>query len=358
MKAIASLTWLLLSFGLIDTAGAVDDRCCANLPPQTTAAVARYENQSALNAWRALRRERGRKDPVFSGPDMYTPLLFAHRGGGLETVESTERGFRYALEVGGADVLELDVQITRDGRFVVWHGPRLDNVFILGVDSDSEKRPPGRRHIYDFDWRELDGRAWVANPCSKDLSDVPRQRDRRLLLLSDFLRLFKDAPLNIEMKGTFKMALGGREGLQDNVAAFRKILLDASHRPTIIIASVSKEILSAFRTIDGDHFPTNFTFWEQIKLKVSKTVPKRRVLETSYWKILSGQKIIQKMHRSNSATYVFITGFGPIEALDCNIEEAGIIELLSRGVDGIMTDRPRTVRQIMHQWLQKEMGNP
>jgi len=358
MKAIACWTWLLMSFGIIDAALAVDERCCASSPLQATAAIAQYENHSALKAWHALRRERGRKDPVFGGPDMYAPLLFAHRGGVLETVESTERGFRYALEVAGADVLELDVQITRDGRFVVWHGPGLDNVFILGVDSNPEKRPPGRRNIYDFDWSELDRRAWVADPCSKELSDVPRQQDRQLLLLTDFLRLFDTAPLNIEMKGTFKMALGGRQGLEENVAAFRKILIDASPRPTIIVASASKEILSAFRIIDGDHFPTNLTFWEQVKLKVSKTAQKRRGLETSYWKVLSGRKTIQKMHRSNSATYVFITGFGPIEALDCDLKETSIIELLSRGVDGIMTDRPRAVREIMHQWLQKEMGTP
>jgi len=358
MKAFACCIWLLLPFGLVDMAMAVDNRCCPNSAPLTTKTVTRAENQNAINAWRAVRRERGRRDPVFRGPDMYAPLLFAHRGGVLETVESTERGFRYALEVAGADVIELDVQITRDGRFVVWHGPGLDNVFILGVDSDPEKRPPGRRNIYDFDWSELDRRAWVADPCSKELSDVPQEQDRRLLLLSDFLRLFKIAPLNIEMKGTFKMALGGRDGLPENVAAFRKILLDAPPRPSIIVASASKEILSAFRTIDGDHFPTNLTFWEQVKLKVSKTAPKRRVLETSYWKVLSGRKTIQKMHRSNSATYVFITGFGPIEALDCELKETSIIELLSRGVDGIMTDRPRAVRKIMHQWLQKEIGTP
>jgi len=358
MKAFACWIWLLLLFGLTDMAMAADNRCCRNSSPRTSKTVTSAENQNALRAWRALRRERGQRDPVFTGANMYTPLLFAHRGGVLETTESTARGFRYALEVAGADVLELDVQITRDGRFVVWHGPSLDNVLILGVDSNPENRPPGRRNIYDFDWGELDGRAWVADPCTNTLSGVPRQKDRQLLLLSDFLKIFATAPLNIEMKGTFKMALGGREGLQENVAAFRKILLDAAHRPTIIIASASKEILSAFRTIDSDHFPTNLTFWEQINLKVSKTLPKQRVLETSYWKIMSGQEIIEKMHRFNSATYVFITGFGPIEPLDCDLKETSIIELLSRGVDGIMTDRPRAVREIMHQWLQEEMRSP
>jgi len=60
-----------------------------------------------------------RIDPIFK---LKTPILFAHRGGVLEAPESTARAFRYALDVAKADVLELDVQMTRDGRFVVWHG--------------------------------------------------------------------------------------------------------------------------------------------------------------------------------------------------------------------------------------------
>jgi len=53
-----------------------------------------------------------RIDPVFK---LKTPILFAHRGGVLEAPESTVRAFRYALDVAKAEVLELDVQMTRTG---------------------------------------------------------------------------------------------------------------------------------------------------------------------------------------------------------------------------------------------------
>jgi glycerophosphoryl diester phosphodiesterase len=312
-------------------------------------------NRTAIKEFRELRRRIGRTDLIFKGKDIYAPLLFAHRGGVWETPESTLRGFRYALEEAGADVLELDVQLTRDGRFVVWHGPELKNVFIIGVDPDPNKRPPGRRCIYEFDWCELNGKAWVADPCSKDLTEVLRSPDRGLLLLKDFLEIFKPAPLNIEMKGSFKMALGGRIGLAENVTAFRNLLMDAGYQQNVVVASADYDIIDAFRAINNDRFPTNLSFFEQVKLWVSqpKKSKKKRALETSYIKPFSGSGMIHKMRQLNWPTYVFITRFGPIKALDCPVCERSIREILDRGVDGIMTDRPKAIREIMHQWLKQ-----
>jgi glycerophosphoryl diester phosphodiesterase len=102
-----------------------------------------------------------RKDPIF---ELKTPLLFAHRGGALEVPESTVMGFNHALNEAKADVLELDVQLTCDGEFVVWHGPRLDNVRIEGENNCPAERPRERRKIYHYNWNELNKKAWVANP--------------------------------------------------------------------------------------------------------------------------------------------------------------------------------------------------
>ena len=54
------------------------------------------------------------------------PLLIAHRGGSALAPENTLLAFRQALEWWRADVLELDVQPTRDGEVVVIHDPTLD----------------------------------------------------------------------------------------------------------------------------------------------------------------------------------------------------------------------------------------
>jgi len=56
---------------------------------------------------------------------MIAPLFAAHRGGALLWPENSPLAFRNALALG-ADFLELDVHLTRDGEVVVIHDPTLD----------------------------------------------------------------------------------------------------------------------------------------------------------------------------------------------------------------------------------------
>jgi len=53
------------------------------------------------------------------------PLVIAHRGDSAHRPENTLASFASALEVG-ATVVELDVQLTVDGRVIVLHDPTLD----------------------------------------------------------------------------------------------------------------------------------------------------------------------------------------------------------------------------------------
>lgn len=69
------------------------------------------------------------------------PLVVAHRGASTECPENTMPAFRRAIELG-ADVIELDVQRTSDGRLVVFHDMTLDRttnghgpVFAAGFDE-------------------------------------------------------------------------------------------------------------------------------------------------------------------------------------------------------------------------------
>lgn len=63
-----------------------------------------------------------------AGPDLAqhpTPLVAAHRGGALLWPENSLLAFRSAVALG-ADYLELDVHVTKDGEVVVIHDPTLD----------------------------------------------------------------------------------------------------------------------------------------------------------------------------------------------------------------------------------------
>ena len=53
------------------------------------------------------------------------PLVIAHRGDSARRPENTLASFASALEVG-AEIVELDVHLTRDGEVVVIHDPTVD----------------------------------------------------------------------------------------------------------------------------------------------------------------------------------------------------------------------------------------
>ncbi len=74
-----------------------------------------------------------------------TPRVVAHRG--LHTgaaVENTMAAFELAL-AAGAEMIELDVRRTRDGRLAILHDPGRDGVALADCDTDEFARRTGLR---------------------------------------------------------------------------------------------------------------------------------------------------------------------------------------------------------------------
>ncbi|HEV8550781.1 MAG TPA: glycerophosphodiester phosphodiesterase family protein, partial [Polyangiaceae bacterium] len=61
-------------------------------------------------------------NPDHGASDQPMTLVYAHRGAAAEEPENTLASFRRALELG-ADALETDVHLTRDGEIVAIHDP-------------------------------------------------------------------------------------------------------------------------------------------------------------------------------------------------------------------------------------------
>ena len=112
-------------------------------------------------------------------------ILIAHRGASAVAPESTRAAIREAARAG-ADMVELDVQMTRDGRLVVFHDERLERT------TNGRGRVGGTRYAQ---LARLDAGAWFH----------PRFAGERILLVSQALRL---APtrmgINFELKRTPK----------------------------------------------------------------------------------------------------------------------------------------------------------
>ena len=103
------------------------------------------------------------------------PLLYAHRGASALAPENTMAAFSQAL-TDGADGVELDVRLTKDGDVVVMHDPDLKRVAHADVEV---------RH------------ATLAEVQAHDLG-----RGERAPLLRDVIELVtgRDRLLNIELK--------------------------------------------------------------------------------------------------------------------------------------------------------------
>ena len=97
------------------------------------------------------------EDPILGLP---IPVIFAHRGGAGEAPESTIEGFLHGLN-HGADVLEIDVQLTRDGVPIIWHGPGLEIAFEKS--NNSEYIFWEDKDVGDYNWEQLK-ELWVSNP--------------------------------------------------------------------------------------------------------------------------------------------------------------------------------------------------
>jgi glycerophosphoryl diester phosphodiesterase len=139
-------------------------------------------------------------------------LTIAHQGGEDEFPSNTLYAFRRAVRAG-ADMLELDVGVTRDGHVVVSHDTTLDRTTDGSGTIASKTLAQVRR---------LDAAYWFA-PGGDDAyaHDRPRSayrfrgvatgkrrppagftaRDFRVPTLREVLRAFPRTPINIEVKG-------------------------------------------------------------------------------------------------------------------------------------------------------------
>jgi len=109
--------------------------------------------------------------------------LIAHRGASAAAPEGTRAAIRGAIRAG-AQMIELDVQMTRDGRLVVFHDDRL------------ERTTNGSGWLRELSYAQvarLDAGSWFH----------PRFAGERVLLVSQAIRLIPQRMrINLELKRT------------------------------------------------------------------------------------------------------------------------------------------------------------
>ena len=240
-------------------------------------------------------------------------LVFAHRGGSGLAPENTIAAFDNGLALG-ADGLELDVHLSKDGRVVVHHDRTLDRTTNLhGLVAD---------HTAD----EL-ARADAGYRFQRNGSFPFRGRGLGVPLLADVLARFRAVPIVAELKvNTPEMA-----------QAVAAVVRQADAVDRVCVGSFGLRVLRAVRRLEPALATSAAR--EEVRWALYRSwcrLPVRRAAYGGYqvpeW---SGRThvvsplFVETAHRFELAVQVWVVD-----------TEADARRLIGWGVDGLITDRP------------------
>ncbi|HZB43513.1 MAG TPA: glycerophosphodiester phosphodiesterase [Ilumatobacter sp.] len=229
------------------------------------------------------------------------PIAFAHRGGASDKPENTMPAFQHAVDLGYT-YLETDVHATRDGVLVAFH------------DADLSRTcgRPGR--IEALPWREVSA-ARVAGR-----EPIP--------LFEDLVGAFPDARINVDCKAN--------SALPSLIASLRR--LDCLDR--VCLGGFSDQRLRRLRAAFGDRLCSSFGPVQMASLRSGARVPFGGQLAQVPVRVgrlaIVTPATVARAHRRGYHVHVW-TIDDPDE----------MTRLLDLGVDGIMTDRPQVLKEVL-----------
>ncbi len=253
-------------------------------------------------------------------------LCVAHRGASSYAPENTLEAFELALDQG-ADVIELDVHLTRDGEVVVMHDARV------------ERTTDGRGKIRAMTAQEvlaLDAGAWFG----------ARWRGTRVPLLRQVLERFADrALIDIELKAGVDLHLGASFSMAEDsavsiplAARVLETVRQADALSRVIISGFPSEALVWVRAT----WPDVATQWAVISTDIAADVA---FAARAGFDVISPQAYaateanVARAHEAGLAVHIY-----------AGDSEETMVRLIALGVDGVKTGRPDRLRALLSAW--------
>ena len=246
--------------------------------------------------------------PRYAFLDGPTPVAMAHRGGAIEHLENTLPAFQACVALGYR-YLETDVQVTSDGELVVFHDPTLDRV------TDHSGR------VEQLPWAEVAG-ARIGGRES-------------ILRLEDLLGAWPDVRFNLDIKAAGVLAPLAR-------TVRRMGVLDR-----ICLGSFSDARVAAARRVLGPAVCTSLGPRGVAALRLSSYSPRAAGLVRMAagcaqvplqlgGRVLVDERFVTAAHARGLQVHVWTVD---------TVEEC--TAMLDIGVDGVMTDRPAMLRDLL-----------
>jgi glycerophosphoryl diester phosphodiesterase len=232
------------------------------------------------------------------------PIPFAHRGGASDMPENTMPAFEWAVKLG-YKYLETDVHVTADGVLVAFHDDVLDRV----TDRTGA--------IAALSWDEV-GKARVSG------EPIP--------LLEDVLGTWPEVRVNIDAKH------------DASVEPLVEVLGRTSSLDRVCVGAFADRRLSRFRRLTDGRVCTSMGPLEIARLRAASFhVPSGRLggactqVPVRYGAVLVvDHRFVETAHRRNVPVHIW------------TVDEPGEMDrLLDLGVDGIMSDRPAVLKEVL-----------
>jgi len=234
------------------------------------------------------------------------PIPFAHRGGASEVPENTMPAFEHAVRLGYR-YLETDAHVTADGVLIAFHDDRLDRVTDrTGV-------------IAELPWSEVkQARVGGREP-------IP--------LLEDLLTAWPDVRVNIDPK---------HDGAAEPLAA---AIVRTQTVDRVCVGAFSDRRIEVVRSLVGPGLCTSMGPREVAQLvAASRGLPGGSRLRSPCAQVPANQgrmplvtpRFVATAHRLGVQVHVW--------TID---DAAEMTRLLDLGVDGIMTDRPQVLKDVL-----------
>lgn len=254
---------------------------------------------------------------------MSAPLVFAHRGASADLPEHTLHAYLRAIEQG-ADGLECDVRLTRDGHLVCIHDGRLDRTSngrgrVSGATLDELER--------------LDFGSWHASSVGPG---APETAPAGVLTLDRLVATVLDAgrPLRmlIETKHPSRYGSEVEARLVRLLERYGLADPDPAAPVQVTAMSFSPLALRRLRMLAPD-LPTVFLF-ELATPGVRDGRPPfgARLLGPGVAVLRSRPEIVARAHERGHQVYVWTVN-----------DQDEIDMMISLGVDGVISDRPALV---------------